>query len=272
MAATARQLSPVLHSMKNHLRYGMLCGMKLLTRAFYRHELRWIHDEPANPWGDIRLLALLNHTSLFEWLFLGLAPNPLLRRFAFNAMIPAADVTLNRPGIGPFLKALAPEVLPITRQPDHTWDAVLQGADADKMVVLLPEGRMKRANGLDKHGRPMTVRGGIADLLRSIDNGQMLLAYSGGLHHVQVPDEGLPRPFKTLRIALEMLDIREYLAGRGVNELHPVAFKRSVVADLERRRDHYCPQLAPENRVVSIEPLPEAPPAELTAEPAAEPA
>jgi hypothetical protein len=254
--------------MKNYLRYGMLRGMKLLTKGLYQHELRWIHDEPNHPWNDIRLLALLNHTSLFEWLFLGLAPNPLLRRIACNAMIPAADVTLNRPGIGPFLKALAPEVLPITRQPDHTWDAVLQGADPDKMVVILPEGRMKRANGLDKHGRPMTVRGGIADLLRAIGEGQMLLAYSGGLHHVQIPGEGLPRPFKTLRIALEMLDIPQYLEERGEDELHPAAFKRSVVADLERRRDHYCPQLAPENSVVSIEVLGEAPRPEPSAEPA----
>ena len=39
----------------------------------------------------------------------------------------------------------------------------------DVVVVLSPEGRMKRKNGLDKHGRPMTVRGGIGDILDRID-------------------------------------------------------------------------------------------------------
>jgi len=249
--------------MKNHLRYGMLRGMKILTKAFYEHELLWIGEEVPPPWTDLRLLALLNHTSLFEWLFVGLAPNHLLRRIAHHGLVPAADVTLNRFGVGPFLKALAPEVLPITRQPDHTWDAVLQGADQEKMVVILPEGRMKRASGIDKHGRPMTVRGGIADLLRGIGEGRMLLAYSGGLHHVQVPDEGLPRLFKKMRIALEMLDIQPYLEGLGIDELHPVAFKRAVIADLQRRRDHYCPLLAPENALVHLEPLPAVPPQEI---------
>jgi hypothetical protein len=255
---------PFVRLMKNHLRYAMLRGMKLLTRAFYKHELLWIHQEPPLPWGDLRLLAMLNHTSLFEWLFIGVAPNHLLRRIAHHALIPAADVTLVRPAIGAFIRALAPEVLPITRQPDHTWDAVLQRVNQDKMVVILPEGRMMRANGLDKHGRPMTVRGGIADLLRGIGEGRMLLAYSGGLHHVQVPGQGLPRPFKRLRVALEMLDIQAYLRGLGIDELHAVAFKRRVVNDLQRRRDHYCPQLASDRPVLSIEPLPETARQEIT--------
>ena len=57
----------------------------------------------------------------------------------------------------------------------------------DSMVLILPEGRMRRRNGLDSEGRPMTARGGVADILRAIDDGQLLMAYSGGLHHVQIP-------------------------------------------------------------------------------------
>ena len=37
--------------------------------------------------------------------------------------------------------------------------------DEDAVVIILPEGRMKRATGLDKKGMPMTVRGGVADIL-----------------------------------------------------------------------------------------------------------
>jgi hypothetical protein len=47
------------------------------------------------------------------------------------------------------------------------------------------------------------VRGGIADILEAIPSGRMLLAYSGGLHHVQAPGEHVPRPFRTLYLNLE---------------------------------------------------------------------
>ena len=90
----------------------------------------------------------------------------------------------------------------------------------------------------------MTVRGGIADMLESIGDGRMLLAYSGGLHHVQVPGERWPRLWKTIRMRLEVVDLgvyhRELLAQAG-----PEGFKRAVIADLERRRDENCPP--PEN-------------------------
>jgi len=122
---------------------------------------------------------------------------------------------------------------------------VLARIDPDAMVVILPEGRMKRANGLDSERRPMTVRGGIADILESIGEGRMLLAYSGGLHHVQVPGERWPRLFRTIRMRLEVLDLgayhRELLAQAG-----PEGFKKAVIADLERRRDRNCPP--PEKR------------------------
>ena len=78
------------------------------------------------------------------------------------------------------------------------------------MVLLAPEGRMKLANGLDPQGKPMTVRGGMADILQIIGSGRMLLAYSGGFHHIQVPRQSLPRPFKTIRIRLEPVDVEAY--------------------------------------------------------------
>ena len=71
---------------------------------------------------------------------------------------------------------------------------MLRQIDPDAMVLILPEGRMKRATGLDSEGKPMTVRGGIADILETIGEGRMLLAYSGGLHHVQAPGRALSPP------------------------------------------------------------------------------
>jgi hypothetical protein len=80
------------------------------------------------------------------------------------------------------------------------------------------------------------VRGGIADLLRAIPTGGMLLAYSGGLHHVQHPGELLPRPFKTVRLRLELLDIAHYRDAL-IEEHGRHGFKLAVIRDLEARRD-----------------------------------
>jgi hypothetical protein len=121
--------------------------------------------------------------------------------------------------------------------------------DSKALVIILPEGRMKRANGLDSYGREMTVRAGIADILDVLPDGRMLMVYSGGLHHVQVPGELLPTLFKTIRVRMEMLDIATY--KKQVELDHPdMNFRGAVVADLTRRRDEYCP--TPEKAVIEI--------------------
>ncbi len=189
-------------------------------------------------------MALLNHTSLFEWLFLAAVPHRFLWEVARHGVVPAAEKTLRRPIVGWFFRALARQVIPITRERDQTWKTVLESVDPQSIVVILPEGRMKRKNGLDANGQPMTVRGGIADLLEIIPGGWMLLAYSGGLHHVQAPGERFPRLFRTIRIALEKVDLAEYREARRTEGGGTDAgYRRAVVADLESRRDRYCPEL-----------------------------
>lgn len=98
---------------------------------------------------------------------------------------------------------------------------------------------MMRANGLDANGNPMTVRGGIADILLAIEHGRMFIAYSGGLHHVQVPGHKTIGIFKTVRMRIENLEIADYVAEQMAKG-GPDAFKRNVREDLERRRDLYC--------------------------------
>lgn len=226
--------------MFNALRIALMAAIRTLARTFYRFETHWIGASAHDRWDDVRLVAILNHTSLFEWLFAGAVSQHALSQIATRGLVPAADKTIRRPFVGRFLKSLAPHFVSITREPDHTWDAVLGRVEAKSLVVILPEGRMMRRNGLDKHGKPMTVRGGIADLLRAIPSGRMILAYSGGLHHVQVPGERLPRLFKTIGVTFEVLDIEAYKSAVGDDD-RPRSFKREVKNDLERRRDHYCP-------------------------------
>jgi hypothetical protein len=224
--------------------FSSLSTLKYLSRLFYRHDFQWVGEVPPHPWRNIRLVAFLNHTSLFEPVFLGGVPASFIWRLAAHGVVPAADKTTGRPLVGIIFKLVAHNVIAISRERDHTWFAVLEKIDPDSMVIILPEGRMKRANGLDLKGNPMNVRGGIADILLAMQSGKMLIAYSGGLHHVQVPGHA-PRIFKTVRMRLEIVDMAAYIE-RMMADGGAEAFKRNVMKDLDARRDHYCAQMPQE--------------------------
>jgi 1-acyl-sn-glycerol-3-phosphate acyltransferase len=224
-----------------YLVFVFLFLVKVVTRTFYRIEMIWIGDPPPDPWAGHRIVAVLNHTSLYEALFAGGVPNQFLWRMAAHGVVPIAQKTAQRPIVGRIYKTVARNVIPITRERDETWTQVLRTIDPDAMVVLFPEGRMKRASGLDSDGKPMTVRAGIADLLEATGSGRMLLAYSEGLHHFQVPGDRFPKLFKTVRMRLEVVDIESYCRER-FEEGGKTGFRRAVVQDLERRRDANCPR------------------------------
>lgn len=232
--------SPGVELLRSLTVFSMLMVLKYLSKIFYRHDFGWVGDVPPEPWRKIRLVAFLNHTSLFEPVFLGGLPNHFVWRIAAHGVIPAADKTTCRPLVGIIFKFVAHHVIAITRERDHTWFEVLNRIDPKSMVIIAPEGRMKRANGLDVQGNPMTVRGGIADILLAVKEGRMLIGYSGGLHHVQVPGH-VPSVFKTVRMRIENLDIAAYIAALMAKG-GPEQFKRNVMRDLEARRDAYCPE------------------------------
>lgn len=225
--------------MRKIINFLVLLTLKLMVSIFYRVRSDWIPEEPPKPWGPYRVLAILNHTSLFDWIWIAVVPVRFVWTIASIGMAPVADKTLNRPIAGKFFKLIVPHPVSITRQADQTWATVLEKVDEDTMVIILPEGRMKRLDGRDKHGREMTVRGGIADILRANDDGKMLLAYSKGLHHVQAPGQPFPKLFKTIHMLLEEVDIPTYKREHGL-ESDPEGFKTRVKRDLENRRDRHC--------------------------------
>jgi hypothetical protein len=220
--------------------YGLLRFVKAISRCFYRFDISWISESVDQSWDSIRLVTFLNHTSLFEPLFVGWFPNNFLKRIATNGLMPVADKALQRPLMGNFFNLVAGNVVPISRMKDQTWLNLLNNIHSDSMVIIMPEGRMMRRGGLDKNGKPMTVRGGIADLIQKIPNGRILMAYSGGLHHIQAPGQLIPRLFKTVQMRLESIDIQQYrerlLLHSGYKD-----FKTAVIKDLESRRDRFCP-------------------------------
>lgn len=148
-------------------------------------------------------------------------------------LAPGADVTLMRPIVGKFFALVFPGMIPITRKRDDSWDNFLNLIKEDTFVAIAPEGRMKRASGLDKEGKPMSVMGGISDILKVMKKGNMILAYSGGLHHVQVPGESLPKIFKTIKMNYELERIEDFITlceSRG-----EASFKYAVSSELEER-------------------------------------
>jgi 1-acyl-sn-glycerol-3-phosphate acyltransferase len=220
--------------------FFVLGSIKLLARLFYRVENEWIHRHDGDPWGGVKIVTFLNHTSLYEPLFLGAIPWRILWRFAGRIVIPAADITINRPIVGKIFRAISPRLVPISRKRDETWDRFLDEVRDESIVIILPEGRMKRATGLDKKGNRMSVRGGIADILELIPDGEMVIIYSGGLHHVQVPGQRIPNLFKHIQIRCEKVSIQEY-----VNEMSAIPesnFKRAVIDDMESRLERNNPR------------------------------
>lgn len=223
--------------------YALLLSIRGIARLFWRHRTGWVGEVgPGDRWSGFRVVAILNHTSLYEWIFAGSVPVRFLRQIARHGVVPIAEKTARRPFVGAFYKTVAAHVVPISRSRDRTWRTVLEKVDdAKSMLIILPEGRMMRRDGRDHEGKPMTMRGGIADILLTIPEGKMLLAYSGGLHQVQAPGDHLPRLFREVRMNFERVDVasyREAMMERGGGE---EGFRQAVKDDLQERRDRFCP-------------------------------
>ena len=104
--------------------------------------------------------------------------------------------------------------------------------------MIAPEGRMKRPNGLDKFGKAMTIRGGVTDIIEVLNDGGMILALSGGLHHVQAPGQHFPRLFKKISMNFAYLDLQEY---KSMFPGSPRERKIGMVQDLQQRLERDCP-------------------------------
>ncbi len=214
---------------------SIIFGLKYLTKILYRVKVNWITPQKEIRWNELRLIICLNHTSLFEFLFAAAIPNKNLWRAIDRLVLPIADVTLNRPLAGFFFKLLIPNAVPITRKRDDSWTQLIERVGGDSLIIIFPEGRMMRKDGLDKHGKAMTIKGGVAEILSKLDHGKILIAYSGGLHHVQAPGDLVPKMFKEIEVGFEQHDIHEYKKC-----LRGEIFREAVIQDLENRKKLHC--------------------------------
>jgi hypothetical protein len=226
------------------IRFILLLSIKIIARIFYRFEVSWVGNPGRKPFRGANVGVLLNHTSLFEPIFLGVLPLHIVWKVSTRGVLPGADKTLNRPIAGRFFKLIAPQVVSLTRRRDESWEAFMGAFDNDSIVLIAPEGRMKRPNGLDRDGKPMTVRGGIAEILLQMKTGILIATYSGGLHHVQAPGDKFPKLFKTIRVRFERIDIAEFLTtARKKYGLDEKALRLGIARELERLRDLHCAEI-----------------------------
>ena len=229
--------------MKKIIGFGLLSCIKSISHVFYTGKFTWITPTPENPWSRTRLMVLLNHTSLYEPLYVQALSFPFLWDLVGRLNVPGADVTLRRPIVGKLWKLMLPNITSVTRRKDHSWQNYLNSIKSDSIVMIAPEGRMKRPGGLDKNGKPMTVKGGVADILENLSDGGMVLCLSGGLHHVQTPGQHLPRLFKPIHMNLAYIDIKEY--KEQFKHMSPRERKLAITQDMQVRLETDCPKLPP---------------------------
>ena len=104
--------------------FALLATLKYLSRIFYRHDFQWVGDVPPRPWHNIRLVAFLNHTILFEPV-----SSAAFRPFHPGGSQPTAsfrgrqDHRASARRID--LQVRRASVIAITRERDHTWFEVL---------------------------------------------------------------------------------------------------------------------------------------------------
>ena len=228
--------------MRSIFSFLALLLIKGISNLLIKFKIGWPDNNPNVPWNEIRLIVFLNHTSLLEPVYLGFLPISFLRRLSKRLIAPGADKTLNRPIVGFLYKLLSPQIIPITRKRDDSWNNFMNTLSPDSIIAIAPEGRMKRRNGLDLNGEKMTVRGGVVDVLECLRAGKMAIAYSGGLHHVHAPGEKAYHVFQTLKLNLELLDITEYKASFAATE-GSEEWRKLLLADLQHRLETKVPEL-----------------------------
>lgn len=219
--------------------FCVMSFVKMLSYCFFRFDINWLSEKQMSELEDVKLVVLLNHTSLYEALFVRLASFRFLWKIARHMLVPVADITSSRPIVGRFFHSLVPGMFPISRKRDESWQQFLAQIDHNSIVGILPEGRMRRRDGKDKHGKEMSVRAGIADIIERLEQGNILFVYSGGMHHIQVPGQKLPNLFKRVKTNMEIISCKDFKDALYHPNVHNR--KAAFVRDIQARLEQYTP-------------------------------
>ena len=218
----------------NVIRFLFLILVKSSSKLLYSTDYKWISSKPKD-WKDISLVVILNHTSLFEFIYCSALPNNYLWEISNRLILPVADKTMKKRFYGFFFRHLAPKCITLTRKRDESWRHFINSIEHDDICIFMPEGRMKRVNGLDVQGKKMTVRTGIYDLLLKYRQNKALFVYSKGLHKILPPGKIVPNIFQRVQANLEVIELNQYLENFSQFDKP----WQKIAQDLESRRDRY---------------------------------
>ncbi|MFK7873532.1 MAG: 1-acyl-sn-glycerol-3-phosphate acyltransferase [Oligoflexales bacterium] len=221
----------MIHSTLNAFRFIMLSLVKIMSTYLYSFQQEWISPPPKS-WNDVSVILILNHTSLFEFIYSMCLPFNYLWEVSKRLILPVADKTLRHPISGLCFRLLAPKLIALTRKRDQSWKDFLSQIKPYDICIFMPEGRMKRTTGFDQFGNPMTVRKGVFELLERYKGQNMVIVYSKGLHHVFAPGQKYPRFFKKIHAKFELQSVDDFLNQFPTADL--------VRDELEKRRDTHC--------------------------------
>ena len=214
-------------------RFSILLFLKFFCFVFFFTKVNYKNTKNI-PWEKINLILFLNHTSLFEFIFITIVPIKYLWRMSEKLIFPVADISYDKFLFGNFIKKLGPYPIRISRKRDKSWSYFLRKLTNDKILIFPAEGRMRRKTGLDKDGKPLTVRSGVCDILKKYESCPFLIMYSHGIHHVYAPEDKLPKLFKRISITIEMLSVSDYCKKFTKDS---VLNKKALRSDLDRKRD-----------------------------------
>ena len=95
--------------MRSIIVFLLLLGVRATARLFFRLREDWMPTKPKDMADGTRIVAILNHTSLYEPLIAGYASTKLLWRFARHGVLPVAEKTMKRK-IGIFFRFLVCQI------------------------------------------------------------------------------------------------------------------------------------------------------------------
>ena len=218
------------------LRFLFLAWLKAVGSLVYPARMKWLSRKPDD-WSDVSLVLILNHTSLFEFVYSIALPLRFLKAVSERLVVAIADKTMESPISGFVFSNVIAKTVAISRKRDDTWKEFLAAIEPEQDIcIFTPEGRMKRPNGLDRNGKPMTVRRGVYEVLRKFSGKKMLIIYSEGLHHVLAPGQRFPRLFRRIAAKGQYWEVDDYMK-LFADSPKPAA---AIAADLEARRDLHC--------------------------------
>lgn len=191
----------------------------ILVKILYRCSWTWIGKNSDRGFQDMKALFLMNHTSYADHMIFVLVPINVIYKMFWNARIAVAQHQVkNFKGL---LQYLENNIVPLSRQRDDSWNNYLSNANAKSIFVMYPEGTRMSPEGLDKNGKKVRVKGGVADILELLPDGDIVILYLDGFYEILGAGMKFPKLFKKVRVTAEVVDIaalKHELAYTGRHE------------------------------------------------------